>query len=271
MALGHRFLPSKAGDVHLTHWEPGAGASATVLWVPPFGEEMNKCRVQWARTAQGLARQGLAAVAVDFLGTGDSGGDFRQARLAHWRQDLARVVDWAAGEGAPVVGLVGTRFGALLALELAATLPGPLGVVLWQPVPAGSLQLKQFLRLRMASGLLGGGGTHTVATLMAELEAGRVLEVAGYELHPALAAELQTLDLQSLCPPAGTRLGWFEVGAGQPPLLSRVAVERLADWTEQGRAATGRALNGDTFWSTVEVTVCPELTALTVDFLLGGA
>ena len=221
-----------------------------------------------ALTARRLAEQGVQAIAVDLSGTGDSAGEFREARLEHWRQDLALVADWAAGEGAPVVGLIGTRFGALLALEFAAVVPGPLRVALWHPVASGQLQLTQFLRLRVAGGLLAGGGAESAASLTKELKGGNVLEIAGYDLHPELAAAMDGLDLRRIVPPAGTRIGWFEVGAGELPELSRVGTDRLREWTAAGVAAEGLALPGDTFWSTVELTACPELVERTVRFLV---
>jgi exosortase A-associated hydrolase 2 len=271
---GSTFLPSPRGDLLVTRWLPAGKPSASVLFVPPFAEEMNKCRPMQALTARRLAAQGVQAIAVDLSGTGDSAGEFREARLGHWQQDLALVADWAAGEGAPVVGLVGMRFGALLALDFAGRLPGPLRVALWQPVASGQLLLTQFLRLRVAGGLLTGRGTESVASLTAELKAGTVLEIGGYELHPELAAALDGLDLRKMTPPTGARIGWFEVAAapagGEQPAVSRVAADRLRDWTAAGVAAEGLALPGDTFWSTVELTTCPALVEHTARFLVPG-
>lgn len=265
---GSTFLPSPRGDLYVTRWLPAGTPSASVLFVPPFAEEMNKCRPMQALTARRLAEHGVQAIAVDLSGTGDSAGEFREARLEHWRQDLALVADWAAREGAPLVGLVGVRFGGLLALELAAGVPGPLRIALWQPVASGQLQLTQFLRLRIAGGLLTGGDRESVASLTAELQAGTVLEVAGYELHPELAAALEGLDLRKRMPPTGARVGWFEVATSEQPELSRVAADRLQDWTAAGLVAEGHALSGDTFWSTVELTTCPALVEHTVRFLV---
>ena len=213
---------------------------------------------------------------MDLLGTGDSAGEFRDARLDDWRQDLDLVAEWAAREGAPVTGIVGMRFGALLALELASRLPGPLRIALWQPVASGQLQLTQFLRLRVAGALLAGGsaadkGAESVASLTAGLKSGQVFEVGGYELSPGLAADLEGPDLRRLAPPTGASVRWFEVSAGEAPDLTRVATDRLRDWQAAGITADGIALAGDTFWSTVELTGCPVLAAQTTSFLVTGA
>lgn len=272
---GGTFLPTPRGDLYVARWLPDRKPAASVLFVPPFAEEMNKCRPMLALTARQLASQGVQAIAVDLLGTGDSAGEFRDARLDDWRQDLALVADWAAAGGAPVTGIVGMRFGALLALELSGRLPQPLRIVLWQPVASGQLQLTQFLRLRVAGAVLAGGaaadaGAESVASLTAGLKAGQVFEVGGYELCPGLAADLEAPDLRKLTPPAGASLRWFEVGAGESPALSRVAADRLRDWTAAGIAASGAALAGDAFWNTVELTACPALAAQTAAFLVSG-
>jgi exosortase A-associated hydrolase 2 len=273
---GGTFLPSPRGDIFVAWWTPDRKPSASVLFVPPFAEEMNKSRPMLALTARLLSARGVQAIAVDLRGTGDSAGEFRDARLDDWRQDLALVSDWAAREGAPVTGIVGMRFGALLALELAANLPGPLRIALWQPVASGQLQLTQFLRLRVAGALLTGGtatGTaaESVTSLAAELKAGKFFEVGGYELQPGLAADLQEPDLRKLVPPPSATVRWFEVSAGESPALCRVAADRLRDWTAAGTRAEGVALAGDTFWTTVELTSCPALAEQTARFLVAGA
>ncbi|MEO7385661.1 MAG: hydrolase 2, exosortase A system-associated [Gammaproteobacteria bacterium] len=278
---GGTFLPAPNGDIYVARWVPDREITATVLIVPPFAEEMNKCRPMLALTARLLAREGFQVLAPDLVGTGDSAGEFRDARLDHWRADLATVADWAARDGAPVTRLVGMRFGALLALELAASLPGPLRIALWQPVASGQLQLTQFLRLRVAGALLAGAileggraaekGAESVASLTAELKAGKVFEVGGYELSPGLAADLQGPEIRQLAPPPDTSLRWFEVGAGESPELSRVAADRLRDWVAAGVPAEGIALAGDSFWNTVELTTCPALAEQTARFLASAA
>lgn len=264
------FLPSPDGDLWITRWLPAMPPRASVLIVPAFAEEMNKCRPMQAMLGRRLAGCGLQTIAVDLHGTGDSAGEFREARTATWQRNLDRVVAWAAETGAPIHGVLGIRFGALLVAPLLARLAGPRRIALWQPIASGELLLKQFLRLRMAGDLLTGGGSETVASLLAELAAGRTLEVAGYELGAGLARDLQMLDLKPLEPAVGDTLVWFEVGpdpgAGQVRALSRVASDHLRDWVARGVNAEGAALAGDTFWNTVELTGSPALVEATAGF-----
>lgn len=64
-------------------------ASRCVLFVPPFGEEMNKCRRQVTETAEALILAGYAVLTFDLIGTGDSSGEFTDAKWDAWRSDVA--------------------------------------------------------------------------------------------------------------------------------------------------------------------------------------
>ena len=53
--------------------------------VPPFAEEMNKCRPMVTEVALGLAESGIASIVPDLYGTGDSGGDFSEGDWETWQ------------------------------------------------------------------------------------------------------------------------------------------------------------------------------------------
>lgn len=269
------FLPSADGDLWITRWSPAMPPRASVLILPAFTEEMNKCRPMQAMLGRRLAAQGLQTISVDLQGTGDSAGEFRDARTETWVRNLARVAQWAAETGAPLHGIVGIRFGALLLPALMTGLragqAAPLRVALWQPVASGDLLVRQFLRLRVAGDLLTGGGAESVASLLADLESGQLLEIAGYELSPGLASDLRSLDLRALVPASGSKLAWFEVGpdqgVGGDRGLSKMAEKHLGDWEALGLGVHGESLVGDAFWNTVELTSSPALVDRTVEFL----
>ncbi len=71
------------------------------------------------------------------------------------------------------------------------------GLLFWQPVLSGKQFLQQFLRLKVAAQILGSAEAARVDTreLRERLLRGDSVEVAGYELSPALAAGLEAADL----------------------------------------------------------------------------
>ena len=108
----------------------------------------------------------------------------------------------------------------------------PASLMLWQPVHSGATFLTQFLRLRIANDMLSddkekGGGTKA---LRDALRGGEALEMAGYELAPALADAIESLDAAALLA-TGCPVHWFEaVPADGRPLspAARQSDRRLA-------------------------------------------
>tara|TARA_B110000240_G_C13425650_1_gene421472 strand:+ start:552 stop:725 length:174 start_codon:yes stop_codon:yes gene_type:complete len=52
------------------------GVSHTVIFVPPFAEEMNRSKRMYVLCARLLADAGIKSICFDFAGTGDSSGEW---------------------------------------------------------------------------------------------------------------------------------------------------------------------------------------------------
>jgi pimeloyl-ACP methyl ester carboxylesterase len=142
----------------------------------PFGLERQNAYLTWARFAGALAAAGFDAVRIDYRGTGESCGDFRDACLSDWVEDLASGLD----SGRPVV-VAGLRIGALVASRLFAGGRGD-AMLLWDPPASGREALAETLRRRLAADLMEGtpGPRTTREAYIADLEAGNEVEVEGY-------------------------------------------------------------------------------------------
>lgn len=255
------FLPREGGQRYCLYHPAAGDCRGAVLYVHPFAEEMNRSRRMAALQARALAAHGIAVLQIDLLGCGDSSGESADMRWSAWKDDLAAGHAWLAERSGKRAVLLGLRLGALLAADYARAPVAPLaGLVLWQPVHAGSAYINQFLRLRLASDMLAGSdGATGTASLRAALETGELLEVAGYELHPDLVRELDPIGLAQLAP-AGLPLHWMEVAASAgralPPAAARI-IESLGAQVHQ--------VDGPQFWSTQEITECPALIEATLD------
>jgi exosortase A-associated hydrolase 2 len=234
-----------------------------VLYVHPFGEEMNKSRRMAALQARALAAAGFAVLQIDLFGCGDSAGDFAEASWEAWRDDVALGMRWLQRHAHADIVLWGLRLGALLAVDAAgACSPAPKGFVLWQPVLAGDAMLTQFLRLRLASEMLAESRSKIgVQDLRNRLASGTTIEIAGYELTGRLAMAIDRLRLQDLA--ATGKTYWFEIvaedGRGLPPGSRRVADA----WIEAGVELETQCVPGAQFWNTLEITDCPALVTAT--------
>lgn len=204
--------------------------------------------------ARALSDNGYACLVPDLTGTGESSGDFVDARWDIWQSDVHACESWLSEETGQTAALLGLRSGALL----AASMGGNRRLVLWQPIGNGETMLSQFLRIRMAAGITGGGEKETTKELRALWKAGETVEVAGYEVHPDLASEIDTLRLSKLAPGPGANPIWIEIG--DPERGPTPASQRTIDaWRESGVNVDVRICTGEPFWTIQETTIAPSM------------
>ena len=239
-------------------------AHSSILFLPPFAEEMNKSRHIVASQARALAAAGNAVMLLDLTGCGDAGGDFLDASWQVWLQDALFAADTLVAMGAGPLNLWGLRLGALLACEVSQARTDIQKLMLWQPVLNGEQQIDQFLRLRTVSSAVNGGVSFDRKMLWNELRAGRPLEIAGYELSSAMALELAKARLNDLNPVC-QNVHWLEIGGLSRDTFSVASESVIANWEEQGIEVGKEGLPGDPFWRTVDAAINLPLQCSTSD------
>jgi len=260
------FLPGAHGRRYCLYHPARGAARAALLYVAPFGEEMNRTRRAAALQARALADAGCAVLQMDLYGCGDSDGEFGAARWDIWLQDLALAHAWLAERSGCAVGLWGVRLGALLALdyvrshESAAALPVA-RLVLWQPVLRGATYLNQLLRVRLAADMLAGAEGGDSRRLRDALRTD-TQEIGGYALAPQLADAIEALDAAGLGVPAAP-VHWFEVTAAADRPPAPPAVQLAAAWRAAGAAVHLQAVHDQPCWATPEIAECAPLRAAT--------
>lgn len=264
------FASADDGSQRFCIWHgPSGEARGLVLHLHPFAEEMNKSRRMAAQQARALAEAGFAVLQFDLLGCGDSAGDFGDATWPAWLADTvwaARLLRQRALAPSAPLWLWGHRVGALLAVQ-AASLIAPEGeppprLLLWQPSASGRTALQQFLRLRAAADLLDGGAKGVTESLKRELAAGRAVDVAGYRLHPQLAAGLEAATLTP--PPQPSCAVWLEVSGSESPEVLPASRSAIEQWKSAGWRVDAAAVAGPAFWQTTEIEDAPALLERTV-------
>lgn len=237
----------------------------TILYIHPFGEEMNKARRMAALQSRAFAQAGYDVLQIDLHGCGDSAGEFRDATWSIWMDDVRTARDWLAQRGA-TPWLWGLRTGCLLAAELARADGAPAKLLLWQPVHSGRRFLQQFLRMRLTRDALGDADRDESArgarsSLRETLARCGEIEVCGYRLGTALADDIDQAQLEA--PPAGSEACWFDVLAvdGEANAHAR---QRAQAWNERGCRTTLTTVVGMPFWQTQEINECPALITSTL-------
>ncbi|MFK7886865.1 MAG: hydrolase 2, exosortase A system-associated [Gammaproteobacteria bacterium] len=265
-----QFLRSTAGELFVLSY-PGIPRDdlppRALVVVPAFAEEMNKTRRQIALLGRALAPLNITTIVPDLYGTGDSAGDFGEATVSVWRDDLKTVFDWLTSTGFTQVSALGVRAGALLLTDvLRHTDIQPDQLLLWQPVVSGKTLMSQFLRLKAAASLTQETKGEGVRELRARLSQDESVEVAGYWLSPDLVAQFDALHLRDLDSVA--RLDWLQVqDTEEPPPAVRTVMGALQ---ERGIEVDFAVASGEPFWSTVEISLAPALIDVTVTRLWGA-
>jgi exosortase A-associated hydrolase 2 len=263
------FLKADPGTRFCLYHHPRStdGCHGALIYIHPFGDEMNKARRMAAMQARSFAASGFSVLQIDLFGCGDSSGEFREARWDIWKRDLQIAREWVEGRTTAPVGLWGLRLGALLALDFAKSSPqGIHGIILWQPVTSGESFVTQFLRLQLANEMLAGdqekkGGTNVLRKALA---GGKTLEVAGYELAPELAATIDGLKAADFAV-KGTCIHWFETVAEEGRTLSPSAKRTVSAWEQQDVDLHMHLVTCLPFWATQEISECARLVAATTE------
>jgi exosortase A-associated hydrolase 2 len=266
------FIPGRAGPLHTTLFlRPGANASSptaeALLIVPPFAEEMNKCRPMMAMMGRRAAELGIESLIVDLFGTGDSAGDFKEATWVQWIDDVQRAFEHLESRGAHAIHLLGVRSGALLIAAAGAALNTSRSkLVLWQPVLRGADYWRQFLRLRIAAQAMR-DGAKSEPTPQEVLSRDGEIEIAGYSVSEPLIAGLSTAEFGEECIQRFARTLLLEATQSEPPVLSGGVERSLQKWIGTRAILTSRVVSGEPFWTTPEIAKVPKMIDDSVAFL----
>lgn len=140
-----------------------------------------------------LLSQGIATFRFDFFGHGDSQGPFEDITVTLAIQQARAALDLIRTQGFTTIGLVGSSFGGLVALNTAATYPNLSCLALKCPV----VDFQEELRLELGeSGLSEWKQSDTIPNRLGDLEPIRLsfrffencAAHIGYEAAPAITS-----------------------------------------------------------------------------------
>jgi uncharacterized protein len=263
------YLPVDGGECFCLYRSPtDSPVSLSVLHLPAFGDEMNKSRAMTARASRAFAAHGCGVLQIDFVGCGDSAGNHADATFARWLENAHRALAWLRERhGDMALCLWSLRSGVLLSSALVGQLARPASLLLWQPVISGTQYVNHLLRQRLAASLLAPEGERQgVGVLRDRIRAGETLDIGGYAVSPLLAADLDggVFDLPS---DYAGRVAWLELGASAEPALSPAAKARIEKFAKAGIDVRARALQGPSFWQSVEIECSQALIDASLDLL----
>ena len=181
------FFSGGASYLYGCHHVPAVSPASAIVLCAPVGHEYTRCHRAMRQLAAQLAKSGHHAFRFDYTGTGDSAGDYADATLDRWRQDIGDAMDECKRRTrAASVMLIGLRVGAALALQVAALRADVRSLVLWNPVLDGARLLEEWRSAQRAFGAALGHSPDVADR-----------EVLGMPLGARLATELRALDVSA--------------------------------------------------------------------------
>lgn len=222
----------------------------TIVIAGPFAEEKKAAQRALVAASRTFAAAGYEVLRFDWRGTGDSGGAFSEANVEHWLGDLRHVINTARQMSEAPITLLGLRFGAALAWQIATDSAVEIeNLVLWEPIVNGSSYARQNrqrsqIRAQMTQG--SAPGTETIKTTQSP-DSG--FDFDGFFINEKLQNEMAAIDLQNGPLPKIKRLLLLQI-SGSPRL--KKPFEDLVERVRQGGIATEiENVAVEAFWSSI--------------------
>ena len=242
--------------------------AASIIFLPPFAEEMHKSRHLVSQQARQFAEKGYQVVVFDLTGCGDSPGSFEDATWEIWTEDAYACCDWLTSTSSAPLFLWGLRTGGLLATALSTQYHNATKLLLWQPVIDGEHFVKQFIRQKLATHNLLSGSSEKLDSknLLNNLNNQGYIEIGGYNTAETLLTAISRLKITDNTPQCPVY--WLELGLENSETLCPASHQAAAAWRESDVKLITKTIKGQPFWSTQELLDSPELIKTTSDVLL---
>jgi uncharacterized protein len=164
----------------------------------PFAEEKLWTHRVFVNFSRILAKNGYFVLRFDYMGNGDSEGEFSDASVKTNLADIQTAVKWLQ-RNRPVecgTGLLGLRFGATLACLAAEKLEKLSCLVMWEPIVNGAKYMKEMLRINMSTQSAVYREIRTKTDLLVEkMKSGETVNIDGYEMGWAMYDQASCINL----------------------------------------------------------------------------
>ena len=185
------WVPSGGGNAYGFLARPDEPTGAGCVLLAPLADERKSSLRSMVEVARTLAASGIAALRVDYRGSGDSSGASNEMTLASMAEDAAAGAEYLRADcGCDKVALAGLRLGGAVAL-LAAERARADAVVMIEPVADGAAYVRE-LRRRMSIRRMLTKGQEAAGD--AE-DSGAPFDLDGTALDRTFLAEIEALDL----------------------------------------------------------------------------
>jgi uncharacterized protein len=244
------FAGSSASLFGVFHEAEGTPRGTGFVFCHAFCEEKLWSHRVLVSFARALAARGHCVLRFDYMGNGDSGGEFAHSTVSTALDDVDVAIEALKSQGrVEKVGLLGLRFGAAIATAAAERRQDVSTLVLWAPVLDGRGYAQELLRINVTTQMaVYKEVRRDRAELIRDMQAGGTANVDGFEMSLNMFEEMSATNLlaspksfQGRCLVAQT-----ERAAAAPP---RPDLQSLASGY---RDATLLVVQEEPFWKEIE-------------------
>lgn len=233
----------------------------TLIVCPPFGQEMVTTYARLARVSKQLAMQGVSVLRYHPFGTGESDGTYADVTLESAVRDAVEAQGLARERVAGGrLGYFGLRFGATIAILAGSQQPVDF-LVLWCPMPNLRQYFRDLLRSQVTADAVQRSRTRTTQEMMADLDAGKSVDVLGYELSPALYHQMMAAQSLPEALPARRILYLAR------PTEEKSALPVVERWKKLGGQVDFQVIPETAFWENPGTAIPERFAAATLQWL----
>ena len=261
------FLGERGSRFMTVSFRPARECRGHIFFIPPFGEEMNRCRALVADQARRFSGLGYACTILDFYGTGDSDGELYEATLDIWNANIRTAIERCVQDNNIPIILWGLRLGALIAMDFSNRSEVPLhDLVLWQPVTSGKRYVTQILRQRVAALVGRQQKAETTQEIRQRIEDGEHVEISGYTVGRALIKDIEALEPVSLGKLCSGTIYWLENVSDSGQEISVASNKIVTALQNSGNKLEVAFFADPPMWQLHKRDNAPELLDITTDF-----
>ena len=168
-----------------------------IVFCHPFAEEKLIAHRVMVNLARRFTKEGLYCFRFDYMGHGDSDGNFDDSTIATRLSDIRCAIEFLRERtGVKMIGLLGVRLGATLAALTCNNLSEIDSLILISPIVEGKPYIDQCLRSNLTTQM----STYKKIIkdrkqLISDLMAGQMVNIDGYLLTKALYQQIETINL----------------------------------------------------------------------------
>ena len=167
------------------------------LFCHPIFEEKKASHRVLVELTRKLAENGYASLMLDYSACGDSSGSIQDFTPSKWLNDIRTGINWLQKRfDNPRITLLGIRFGATLAIELAVSEKDIEDLVLIDPVIQGQAYINEILQQKCIREMMTFGEAKSgLDAMFAELEKNGKLDLDGIMISSDFSNEVKAFDI----------------------------------------------------------------------------